>query len=335
MSPKQLESIAQQIADDTLFPAAIDVDVSGRVPVEQLDVLADAGFYGLTSTDDEFGLGATGATVWAVIEAIASGCLTTAFVWTQHLGPSAAVSRLSESTPVAEWSQALASGHKRAGVAFAHMLRPDPTLTTARPDGEGWILDGAAPWVTGWGHIDVVHAAARFEDQIVWGLIDAVESASMAAERLDLAAVNSSATVTLSYTGAKIPADRVTSVEPFADWRARYGLGLRTNGSLALGVARRCCALLGSAEFDAELVAARARLDVAALEPAEIDAVAQARAGASAFAMRAAAALVTATGGRSVTMHEHAQRLVREAMFLLVQGQTPAIKQYLIREFAT
>lgn len=341
LTPSDVETRARRIADEELFPAAVDVDRSGKVPLAQLQILADAGLYGLTSTEDRFGLGAPAPTVWAVIEAIASGCLTTAFVWTQHLGPSGAVSKLlgqSAAPQVAiDWAQRLASGESRAGVAFAHMLRPDPTLTTARPIADGWLLDGAAPWVTGWGHINLVHAAARHGDEIVWGLLDAVEGPTMRAETLDLAAVNSSATVTLHYKSAVIPAERVTSVEPFADWKARYALGLRTNGSLALGVARRCCLLLESPEFDAELEAARTRLDTAASGPdgtANLDAVAQARAGASAFAMRAAAALVASTGGRAVTLESHAQRLAREALFLLVQGQTPAIKQHLLSEFS-
>ncbi|MGA8634121.1 MAG: hypothetical protein WB805_04605 [Candidatus Dormiibacterota bacterium] len=50
------------------------------------------------------------------------------------------------------------------------------------------------------------------------------------------------------------------------------------------------------------------------------------RARASELALRAATTLVVSGGGRSITMADHAQRLAREALFLLVFGQTPAIK---------
>jgi alkylation response protein AidB-like acyl-CoA dehydrogenase len=50
------------------------------------------------------------------------------------------------------------------------------------------------------------------------------------------------------------------------------------------------------------------------------------RARASELALRAATTLVVSGGGRSIAMDHQAQRLAREAIFLLVFGQTAAIK---------
>ena len=162
-APEELRVAARQIADEVLFPRALEADVAGTVPVEQLQCLADAGFYGISTYCD-------GPTIAELIEIIASGCLTTTFVWTQHLGAAAAAFRALG--PVNdELADPLRSGAKRGGVAFAHMLRPGTPLTTATPDGDGWLFNGTAPWVTGWGHIDVVHAAARHGDDIVWVLL--------------------------------------------------------------------------------------------------------------------------------------------------------------------
>jgi alkylation response protein AidB-like acyl-CoA dehydrogenase len=119
-----------------------------------------------------------------------------------------------------------------------------------------------------------------------------------------------------------VPDERVTLVEDFERWRARDAAGLRPNGAFALGVTRRCCALLGPSELDGELDDARDQLDRAAPE-----AVPAARARASLLAMRAASRLVVAGGGRSMLTDNHAQRLAREAMFLLVFGQTASIRE--------
>ena len=54
--------------------------------------------------------------------------------------------------------------------------------------------------------------------------------------------------------------------------------------------------------------------------------MAAARAAASALAARAAAALATGHGARAVLRGSHAERLTREALFLLVFGSRPAIK---------
>src|SRR2546421_12639502 len=77
---------AERCADELLFPAALAADAADAVPVELLDALADAGLFGLAGPASAGGLDADFATVCAVVEALASGCLTTAFVWAQHLG---------------------------------------------------------------------------------------------------------------------------------------------------------------------------------------------------------------------------------------------------------
>lgn len=324
-APDAVVARAQALADDVLFPAALATDAADVVPVDRLDALAGAGLYGLSAPVEVGGLAADPATTWAVIEAIAGGCLTTAFVWTQHLG----AARAAAGAPAAVrdvWAAPLARGERRSGVAFAHLRRPGPPAVTAVPDGDGWRVTGTAPWVTGWGRIDVFHAAAVVGDDVVWALVDARDSATLRAERLRLAAVDASATMVVHLVDHPVPAERVTAREPLRDWLARDALGLRTNGSNALGVTGRALRLLGElgdgpASLHAELADARARLD--ASTPAT---VAHARAAATELCVRATTALVAATGGRAVRRDDHAQRLAREAMFLLVQGQTPAIR---------
>ena len=307
---------AQKIADEVLFPLALEADAAGTVPEHQLQCIADGGFYGISTYCD-------GATIAKIIEAFASGCLTTTFVYTQHLG-GAAAAHTSDGAVRDELAADLAAGTKRGGVAFAHMLRPGTPMTTTTPVEGGWSMNGTAPWVTGWGHIDVVHAAARHGEDIVWALIDAHDSPTLHSEAVAFAVVDSTQTKVLEYRDHFVPESRITKVENYDEWRARYQLGLRTNGSLALGVAKRCCLLLGDPALTTQLDALRDTLD--SIAPADAAAMSTARAEASLFAMRAATALVAKTGGTSVMMSEHAQRLMREAMFVMVQGQTPAIK---------
>jgi alkylation response protein AidB-like acyl-CoA dehydrogenase len=173
----------------------------------------------------------------------------------------------------------------------------------------------------------VVHIAARTpDDDVVWLLAD-LPSAGMRAEPLRLLAVNASATVTVHFDGVRVAADRQTSRFPWAEWPARDAMGLRTNGSLALGVAERCCRLIGPSRLDEELDARRDALDTGTPEtyPA-------ARAAAAAFAVRAASALVAHAGSSSVVAGNHAERLLREATLLLVFGTRPAIRRELLAQ---
>jgi alkylation response protein AidB-like acyl-CoA dehydrogenase len=309
---------AQQIADEVLFPASLAVDTSELLPAELLDALADAGLYGLAVPPTLGGIAVDLPTFTAVVEHLASGCLTTTFVFMQHHSAAVAASRVAAHHPLV---RELAAGRVRAGVAFAHLRRPDPPAVVATEVEGGWQIDGDAPWVTGWGRIDLVHVAARRGADIVWVLVDAVPSATVVPHPIRLAALDASGTVQLSLHGHIVPTERVTHVEAVADWLARDATTLRTNGSLALGVVRRAAHLLGPSPIDDALDAARRALD-----HADAEAMPRARAGATDLALRATAALMAAGGGRSIARDQHAQRLAREALFLVVQGQTPTIR---------
>lgn len=108
---------AQQLADAVLFPAAVATDRADVLPREGLDALADAGLYGLPGPAWAGGADADCATVCQVIEALASGCLTTAFVWSQHLNAVRGVTA-SENPVVRELLEPLCRGAVRAGVAL-------------------------------------------------------------------------------------------------------------------------------------------------------------------------------------------------------------------------
>lgn len=302
---------AKRLADEVLFPAAMATDVADRVPAANLDALAEAGLYGVAAELDQEDFA-------AVVEALASGCLATTFVWLQHHG---LVKALTGSEVHADLAACARRGEVRGGLALAGLL-PDPPLR-ARPAGDGWVLDGTAPWVTGWGMVDVLLAAARSDDgaTVTTLLVDAVEGGGLSVERQRLVAVDASATVEATFDGVAVPPDRVLGSRPF---QPEDPAGLRTNGSLALGVANRCCRLLGPGPLDAALEACRAALDACAPES-----MPAARAAAAELAQRAATALIVHDGSGSITTASHPQRLAREAMFLLVFGSRPTIKSKL------
>jgi alkylation response protein AidB-like acyl-CoA dehydrogenase len=317
------------LAEDLLFPAAATIDMTGELPPGHLDALAAVGLYGAQGPAELGGLDDT--EFQRTVEELAGGCLATTFVWIQHHG---AVRAVAAGSPELRdrWLTGLCSGLCRAAVAQAG-ARPGGAALRARPVDGGYVLDGEAPWVTGWGFVDVVHTAARQDDDtLIWLLVDAKTGAGLSVGALDLVAVNASRTVLARFDGHFVPADRVTSTMSLAEWPAHDAARLRTNGSLALGAVSRSIRLLEP--LDAELTAAlrdelnarRDQLDRAgpALMPA-------ARAAASELALRAASTLAVAAGARGILVGQHAQRLIREAAFLLVFGSRPAIRNELTR----
>ena len=317
VSPELTVGAARAFADEVLFPSAADVDALPVVPRERLDLLAEHGWYGLSAPASGVEL----HEAWPIVEAFAGACLTTTFVWMQHLGTAPACAYGPDH--LRSWVEPLATGAHRSTVAFAGLL-PDPPLR-ARRDAGDWVVDGQAPWVSGWGLGDLIHVAARTpDDEVVWLLVD-TSSEGIDATPLHLLAVNASSTVTLHLTDVRVDAARETSRFPWAAWPARDAMGLRTNGSLALGVAARCCRLIGPSALDEQLEVRRSELDRGTPET-----MPAARAAAATFAVQAASALVAHRGSRSVIAGDHAERLLREAALLLVFGSRPSIKAQLL-----
>lgn len=333
-----MQEQASQIAADVLFPAAMDTDASDRIPSGHLDLLAAEGFYGLAGPVGQAGSQAESgspagsgagidiAAFCRVIEILAGGCLATTFVWLQHHGAvraaSSAPSRLRS-----EWLGPLCGGVHRSGLALGG-AQPGPPLLRATAAPGGYLLDGTSPWVTGWGMIDTLLVAARDDqDNVVQALLPlpAVPGGTLSVELFRLVAVNASCTGSARFDGHFMADGQVTAVVPHREWLARDAMTLRANGSLALGVAGRCCAMIGASPLDPELTACRRDLDLAT--PEQMPA---ARAAAAELASRAAAALVTVHGSRAILAGQHAQRLAREALFLLVFASRPAIKAHLV-----
>ena len=317
---------ARLLADELLLPQAAEVDAADAVPVSHLDALAAAGLYGLVGPRSASGLGADLATLCAVVETLAGGDLATTFVWLQHQSLVLTLSADGIPANLANaWLGPLCRGERRAGIAGGGLL-PGPPNLRAEPIDDGWLLEGESPWVSGWGLIDVVHVAARTaDDGIVDLIVDAVDSDRLVAARQHLIAVDASRTVRLAFEELFVPATRFICKRPYDPVAALSGPALRVNGSLALGVAARCSAMLGPSSLDADLAECRCRLDEA--EPTAIGA---ARAAASTLALHASAALIVSAGSGAIVARHHAERLAREALFLLVFGSRPAIRTALL-----
>jgi alkylation response protein AidB-like acyl-CoA dehydrogenase len=329
---------ARRIADEVLFPAAAEVDRAPRVPVGQLELLAAAGLYGAAAPASVGGADLSLPEFGLVVEALAGGSLATAFVWAQHHGLVRTLAGLPPSSPLrADWLAALAAGACKAGAAYGGLLPGPPRLRATPNPAGGWVLSGESPWVTGWGLVDLLHVAARAPDgTVVWQIVDAVERPGLRATPLRTVAADAASTVRLEFAGLPVPEGRATLVEPY-EVPGVSGPPLRSNGSLALGVAGRCVALLppgrAADELAAELAACRAALDEAA-GAGDPEAMPVARAAAAELAVRAAAALTVSTGAAAALAGSTADRLTREALFLLVFGSRPQIKTALLDRLA-
>lgn len=315
---------ARRLAEEVLAPAAAEVEARQEIPAGHWGALAEVGLYGGAAPPEPGGAGMAPQELWEVVEILAAGCLATTFVFIQHFG---LVRSLTDpAAPPAMRDRHLADlvrGRSRAGIALGGLLADGSTRAT--PSTDGWILSGVSPWVTGWGYLDLLQVAARTaDDRIAVFLLDA-RHPELLATPLRLSAVDASRTVRLAFPDVRVSSEALISLRPH-DPAAALSDGLRTNGSLALGLVRRADRLLGGA-LGAALDATRRLLD-----EANVADMPAARAAASLLAIRAATAVGVETGSASVAAGSDADRLYREALFTLVFGSRPAIKEALRQE---
>lgn len=316
-------ALATELADEVLYPNAIEVDTGARAVAKNLDLLAERGLYGGMLPREAGGLGIGFPTASLVAEILASGCLSTTVILGQHQGITATLATQGTDAQRQRWLPGLASGALRTGAAFTGAI-PGPARLTVRDTPSGIRLTGTAPWVSGWGLINLLGVAARdADDNIRWLLVDAEESPTLRVTQQQMLAANASQTVVVDFTDHPVPQDRVITTTTQAAHRAGEPFTKRLNGALVLGVARRAVALLDDPKWVAELDTVRTDLDAMA----DIDA---ARAKAGEFAVRAATATVVQAGGRGVLADAHPQRLLREAGLMLVFSSRPAIQQAIL-----
>lgn len=335
---------ARRVADEVLFPAAQATDVAPLVPRANLEALRDAGLHGLQGPADlPGGLGADHVAARPVLEAITGGCGATAFVYAQHHG---AVRRVAggDGPARAPWLPRLCDGSTLAGIGFAYLRRPGTPAVRATPDGEGWRLEGVAPWITGWGLAEMFVLMARADDgRVVTAAVGRPYGRPEleAGEPQRLSAMGATGTVALSFRGLRVPPEDVVGVQTDEAWRRRDRAGSAMPSAAPLGIADRAIRLLeerapeAAAAFRAQLDSRRDAADersaavAAALSAGDDAELERAIAEGSAerdrgldLARRATDALIASSGGGAMSLDDPAQRLSREASFYLIQAQT-------------
>ncbi|MGH8900193.1 MAG: acyl-CoA dehydrogenase family protein [Egibacteraceae bacterium] len=341
---------ATRVAAEVLAPAAQGVDGLPLLPQGHLDVLAEAGLMGLYGPIADGGQGAPAPVVRRCQQLVAGACGATFFTWVQHHSPVRLLAGAPDGEARRQWLRPLCTGEARAGVAFAYLRRPGPAAVRARPAGGGaWILEGAAPWVTGWGLVDVILVVAGCDDGRKLLCLVPVQTPGLSPEPLELMVFQSTGTVRLGLDRVVVLTHQVVDVWPDERWQRVDRLAAAKPIGAPFGIAETCVRGLrdadrpgGSLARDAaaalagELARCCRRVDelVDRLPPEGgseltgwLDALTTARDWSIDLANRAAQAWVAAVGGRAMSRAHPAQRLMREAAFYLIQAQTGELRR--------
>lgn len=332
-----LLSAAGRVADDVLWPAALDIDRATTIPDGHYDAVAELGLFSMLAPVHLGGQGLDREQVRGVLRVLGGGCGATAFAFAQHGGVVAALAE-TDNAPLRDAWLARLCKRTLGGTAFAHVRRAGAAALTARRVGDGWRVDGFAPWATSWGTAEAFTVAATTaDDEIVWFLLtvdNGVPSSIEASTAMELVTFEATETVSLRFVDHPVAEADVLSVGQAARWRVGDRRGAVRPNPLCVGIGDRALRELhaGAPEtaasvegwwrsFSEQVMNAQVMVGDTIDEESEIARVADARSSAVFATQQLTTALLAASGGRGADRNHVAQLLARQSLFYVIQAQ--------------
>lgn len=340
---KDLEVIeaAEAFLLEQIRPRATKIDQDVSELLWALDEMASRGLLGLRVPESHGGLGVSDMAFRRFQETSARCSGALAFLQTQHQSACGFIATSGNETARNTFLAKMASGQIRCGIAFSQLRRPGPPMMTANRVEGGYVLNGTAPWITGWGIFDWCVFAGTIEGgESVWGVGELKESDSLAPSPvMRLASLEVAQTVSARLTNYFLPDDTIIHTRP-PNWiHENDSLNLALQSPFALGCAQAGIDVMRAAylrkpldgiaraasELQAELDRCREEAYGAMDERGNLERSLRARAWAIELAGRCAHAAIVASSGHGNSMDSDAQRVYREALVFSVSAQTPAI----------
>ncbi|MFL6238878.1 MAG: acyl-CoA dehydrogenase family protein [Actinomycetes bacterium] len=170
----ELRKLAAELLDDHCTPEALTAAERSETPgfdQKLWSKLADAGLLGIAIPEEHGGLGFTFFELSLLLEEVGR-TVAPVPAYALVLGALPLV-RHGSSDQKSAWLAAVARGEKLVTGAYAEPLgEPNQPGTTARRDGDGWVLDGVKTCVPGGTYADAIVVSAMTDDGGALFLLD-------------------------------------------------------------------------------------------------------------------------------------------------------------------
>jgi alkylation response protein AidB-like acyl-CoA dehydrogenase len=347
-SPAALRESVADLIRTTLAPQTEAID-HGLYPADFLRALGRLGGFGAALPSTEGGLGLDLAAQVDLIALVAETCGSTAFlVWCQAVC-AWYLHRTDNEAARARYLRPVAQGTLLAGTgmsnAVKHLAGIERINLRGRREGDGYVINGALPWVSnlGPGHLLIV-AAELDEGGYVMFAVPPDAAALTLRPCPAFAGMEGTGTLNVRLKNAYVPPEDVLAgPESFDAYMCRIKPGfLLTQAGLGLGLVQASVAAIQASnqrlahvnrylddQGDTleqnlrELHAETARLARLDQEVLPLD-VLRVRARASELCLRATQSAALHTGAAGYLLSNPSQRRLREALFVAIV--TPALK---------
>jgi alkylation response protein AidB-like acyl-CoA dehydrogenase len=245
---REIGALARDFAVREIAPHIARWDREHVFPRELLAKLGAAGLMGLTIPERFGGAGADYVSYALALEELARVDAGTAVTLSVHLMIAAAIAKLGDSAQQERWLPQLASG---AGLAGFALTEPDvgsdasALRSTARREGDAWVLRGRKQWCTNGGHAAVSMGMFRTGGPGSKGvsafLIDHALPGIVVEKVTEKLGIHTSNTVDLAFDDARLPASALLGGEGQG---LNNALGTLTTGRI--GIAAQAVGILAA-----------------------------------------------------------------------------------------
>ncbi len=239
--------MARSFAQKELEPHAAMWDEEQIFPVDTLKKAGELGFCGLYASEDVGGLGLSRLDASIIFEELAMGCTSTTAYITIHNMSTWMIAEFGNSDTRMDWCPKLTAGEQ-----FASYCLTEPNAgsdaaslkTTARRDGDGYVINGSKIFISGAGSTDVLVVMARTGEAGAKGIsafvVDAKLPGISYGRKEQKMGWNSQPTRMITFDDVRVPASAILGAEGDGFKIAMKGLdGGRINiGACSIGTAQ-------------------------------------------------------------------------------------------------
>jgi alkylation response protein AidB-like acyl-CoA dehydrogenase len=154
LTPEQqlTRDAVRDFANREIAPKARHVDETGEFPMETFRKMGELGLMGLPFPEEYGGAAADSVSTAIAIEEVARACGSTALAYAAHIGlGSAPIALFGTHAQKERFLRPAAEGRTLAAFALTEPHAGSDagaTRTTARLDGDQWVINGAKMWIT-------------------------------------------------------------------------------------------------------------------------------------------------------------------------------------------
>ena len=161
---QQLVETVRKFVDAEVAPVASDLDHRDEYPFALVERVKELGLFGATIPEEYGGIGLDHTTYALVVEELARGWASMPGLINSHLIMAYIVREFGSEAQKRQWLPLFASGERRGGLALSEADAGSDVQairTTARRDGDQYVVNGTKMWITNARHGNTFALLAR------------------------------------------------------------------------------------------------------------------------------------------------------------------------------